>query len=144
MATYHATEDGDRRRVILLIDDDPAVVNLTSRLLEWLGYRVEAHSDALAAAQIFRKRARAYDMVIIDLLLPGLHGSWLAKRVHRLNPRLPILFYANKYTESVRNEMKQIGVVGYVKKPVGLDALANVVAQALAEGQPASEPEPVG
>jgi PAS domain S-box-containing protein len=77
---------------VLYVDDEEALVYMTSRILERLGYRVTGFTDALQALEAFRARSADFDAVVTDLSMPGLPGLELARAIRRLRPDIPIVF----------------------------------------------------
>ena len=78
------------RQLILVVDDEPAVRQMTRRVLEAAGYRVlEADSGAGALGILERD---GVDAVITDMRMPGMTGEELAAHLVLMTPHLPILF----------------------------------------------------
>jgi signal transduction histidine kinase/CheY-like chemotaxis protein len=122
---------------ILLAEDEAPVRRTTRRLLESLGYRVvEAGSgeEALAIA-----RAERVDLLITDVVLPGMKGPEISERLRALRPGLPTL-YVSGYTASVigSHGVLEPGV-HFLHKPFGVQDLARTVEEAL---RPRDRPAP--
>jgi PAS domain S-box-containing protein len=77
--------------LILIVDDEPPVRDLISRMLTRQGYRVLVASDGAEAAAFFAKHASEIKLVISDLNMPNLDGAMLAKVLKRMNPDVRIL-----------------------------------------------------
>lgn len=75
---------------ILLVDDDPAVRDVTAAMLEDLGYGVIEASDGAAALDLLSKGIRV-DLMLADFAMPGMTGGELAAAVAELRPALPVL-----------------------------------------------------
>lgn len=89
-------EPGPRR--VVLVDDDDAVLNATTRLLTRLGWQVEAFSDPRAAAEYVADAAQHVDLLLTDLSMPSMTGLELAEEARRHRPALPIVL-ATGYLE---------------------------------------------
>ena len=76
---------------ILLVDDESDVVAVQRRLLMRLGYRVAAYSDPAVALSEFSREPGRFDLVMTDLVMPGMNGEALASEVDKLNPGIPII-----------------------------------------------------
>src|SRR5689334_10100057 len=74
---------------ILIVDDDPLVRSTLGTYLEDAGYRVEAAVDGYAAEELIA--ADPPDLLITDVVLPGLVGWSLLARARRIHPDLPVL-----------------------------------------------------
>ena len=81
---------------ILLVDDEEAIRDVGSRILRRLGYTVDTFSDAESAWQSFRGAPGHYDLLIMDVDLPGMSGLVLASRVLEADPSARILLISGR------------------------------------------------
>src|SRR5438105_1352391 len=82
--------DSPRREMpILVIEDEPRILAFVRRGLEAEGFSVDAAGDG--ATGLRRARAGRYDLVVLDLLLPGLDGLTVLRELARTVPSLPVL-----------------------------------------------------
>ena len=77
------------RRVILCVDDEAVPLTLRRFVLEKSGYEVVSANSGAEALNILN--SRAVDLVLTDLLMPGLSGAELARKIKERTPRLPII-----------------------------------------------------
>ena len=89
-ASRRAGEGGGE--TVLLIEDDARVRRVTSRILEQGGYRVIVANDGNEALARAREEARPLDLVVTDVVMPGLGGRAVADQLRELWPRTPVLF----------------------------------------------------
>lgn len=82
---------GSAQGRVLLVEDDEQVRSLTSRVLRMLGYEVQALADAAKTLQ-WLETNRNFDLLITDVIMPGLDGGRLAQAVRQKIPNLPVLF----------------------------------------------------
>ena len=75
---------------ILLVDDDPAVRDVTAAMLEDIGYGVIEADDGAAALDLLSKGVRV-DLLLADFVMPGMTGGELIKAVAACRPGLPVL-----------------------------------------------------
>jgi CheY-like chemotaxis protein len=73
---------------LLLVDDEPALLQLLKSYLERLGYQVDAQSDPHAAIALFENDPARYALVLTDLTLPGMNGEQMLEKMRAHNPRL--------------------------------------------------------
>ena len=85
---------------ILVAEDEPEVRRFTQHALERLGYRVVVAADGAEALALLEAMKPPPDLLLTDVIMPGLDGAGLAKRVRALYPDLPILF-SSGYTDDV-------------------------------------------
>ena len=113
---------------ILVIDDDPAVTSVLKRGLAYDGYAVDtaaSGTEGLAAA-----RERYPDLVILDIMMPGMDGLEVLRRLRAADPQLPILMLTARDAPSDQVAGLQSGADDYVVKPFTFEVLlARVQAQ---------------
>jgi two-component system, cell cycle sensor histidine kinase and response regulator CckA len=73
---------------LLLVDDEPALLELLKTYLERLGYHVDAQSDPQQAIDVFEADPKRYALVMTDLTLPGINGEEMLNRMRARNPNL--------------------------------------------------------
>jgi two-component system cell cycle sensor histidine kinase/response regulator CckA len=86
--------------VILVVDDEREVRTLVRILVERAGYRVLEAENAEVALDILRQRALEPQLLLTDIVMPGMSGLTLAARAHQLRPSLPVIFmtgFADEY-----------------------------------------------
>ncbi|HWN17662.1 MAG TPA: response regulator [Gemmatimonadales bacterium] len=117
---------------ILLVEDEPAVRAIAARSLERSGFRVLQASGGGIALEMVDRNGRP-DLVLTDLMMPGIGGAELARRLKARWPMLPILFMSGY---SVEDLLRQ-GAIGseraIIQKPFTPDSLVRHVATALSE-----------
>ena len=110
---------------VLLVDDEPAVIHITKRMLEMGGYAV---AGATSAAQGLRMlEAGAWDLVITDRSMPGMDGEELATQIKRFAPQLPVLLITG-YPDLVVHRERFVAVL---QKPFASAELLAQVARTL-------------
>ena len=123
---------------MLIVDDEEGVRDFLSRTLD-AEYDVLAVSDGISALHQLRETGEtreAYNLVIADLRMPGMDGLTLIREVKQLNPQMPIIIITGFSSESSAIEAVNLGVSGYLTKPVGIPQVLAAAAKAL--GQPAA------
>ncbi|MBI4644812.1 MAG: PAS domain S-box protein [Deltaproteobacteria bacterium] len=113
---------------ILVVDDEPVLRRVASRLLEKLGYQVIQAADGKMAVEIFQERGRQIDLVLMDMIMPGMNGYQTVQHLRALNPQVPIMLcsgYGDGKGKSLPPD------VGYISKPYTLELLSQKVSAAL-------------
>jgi two-component system, cell cycle response regulator CpdR len=78
---------------LMIVDDDEAVLRLLRIALELDGFKnVDTFSHPEAAVRAFELKPAAYDLVVTDIMMPGMTGTELAARILTTQPRIPIVF----------------------------------------------------
>jgi DNA-binding response OmpR family regulator len=109
---------------ILVVEDEPAILDAVSYTLRGEGFDVDGAEDGEAALEAVR--GRAYDLMILDLMLPKLSGTEVCRRV-RSESALPIIMLTAKSATSDRVLGLEIGAEDYVAKPFSMDELVGRV-----------------
>ncbi len=116
---------------ILVVDDEPLLVDIIGRTLISLGYSVLTCTDSRDALQQFYDHADAIDLIITDMTMPHLTGIELAQSVLAASPEMPIILCTG-YSEYISaDQARKIGVREFVAKPVDSKTLAEVVRKVL-------------
>jgi PAS domain S-box-containing protein len=116
---------------ILVAEDEPAVRHLVCRVLRGKGYRVLEAADGEAALEA-ALAAGAIDLLVTDLVMPGMGGAALASRLVELRPALRVVFITGYAPEAVERQADLAVGSGLLEKPFTADQLARKVREALA------------
>jgi two-component system, cell cycle sensor histidine kinase and response regulator CckA len=116
---------------VLVAEDEAAVRHLVCRVLRGKGYRVLEASDGEAALQVAGK-AGTIDLLVTDLVMPGLGGAALAARLVAARPALRVVFITGYAPEAVERQGDLAVGSGLLEKPFTADQLARKVREALA------------
>jgi len=126
-----AVEGGSEH--ILLVDDEPAISSLEKKILERLGYTVSERTSSFDALEAFRANPDRYDLVISDMSMPHMTGEDLAREMLSIRPNLPIIICTG-FSERMNEDLaREIGIKGFLMKPVTISALTNEVRKVLDE-----------
>jgi len=118
---------------ILLVDDEEAILQIATTLLESLGYRVTTASSGLQALEIFRSAPESFALIITDETMPGMTGSSLASEVLTIRPGMPLILMTG-YSETVtRDQAMALGIRRYIEKPFTKSSLAREINSCLCE-----------
>jgi len=134
-----AVEPGASR--ILVIDDDITVAEVVSRYLEREGFAVEVERDGRAGLE--RALAEPPDLVILDLMLPGIDGLEVCRRLRALAP-VPVIMLTARGHESDRIVGLELGADDYVAKPFSPRELVARVRAVLRRARGPLAPLPLG
>ena len=118
---------------VLVVDDDPKIVSLLKRGLAYEGYTVDTASDGTEA--LAKAREREPDLVILDIMMPGIDGVEVSRRL-RQGGDVPILMLTAKGTVADRVAGLDSGADDYLVKPFDFDELLARVRALLRRRQP--------
>jgi DNA-binding response OmpR family regulator len=106
---------------ILVVDDEPRILEFVARGLEAEGFAVDSAGDGAAALEAAERVA--YDVVVLDLLLPRLDGLTVLRELRQRRPRLPIVILSARSDLATKLRGFQLGASDYLAKPFSLDEL---------------------
>ena len=109
---------------ILLVEDDKSIRLTVSESLKGEGFQVLTFKDGLSASDFIDDNNRNdIDLIILDLMLPGLNGLELCRKIRNEENYTPILILSAKDNESDRVLGLEVGADDYLTKPFGLNEL---------------------
>jgi DNA-binding response OmpR family regulator len=106
---------------VLLIEDEPRILRFVGTALEAEGIDVEGVTDGTRGLE--RALAEAYDLIVLDLLLPGLGGFTLLERLKQVKPDAPVLILSARSELPAKLRGFDLGAVDYLTKPFALEEL---------------------
>jgi signal transduction histidine kinase len=118
------------KRKVLIVDDDPAILEVLEMRLAVMGFDVEATTDAEVA--IRNTSGWRFDVALVDLRMGPMDGIALMEQLHARQPRLPVLIMTAHATIETAVEAVQRGAFDYLTKPFVKDELRAKIARALA------------
>ncbi len=138
MAFTRAAEprpSGDEQKAsehVLVVDDDPGIRHIISRMLLDAGYFAHEASDGLEALELIKGGDPAIDVVVSDIVMPRLNGVELLQELSRIRPSLPIILISAYGLD----ELRQRGIVppcALLSKPFPPERLIAEVRRCIAE-----------
>jgi excisionase family DNA binding protein len=120
----------DRPR-ILVVDDEASIRDLLSKTLALADYDVDTAPDGRSALE--RLRLYPYDLLIVDLKMPGMDGLAVVREAKRLKADLPVIVITGYSTEAAAIEALNLGVTSYLTKPFKVSQVLANAAKAMGE-----------
>ncbi|MBR9979582.1 MAG: response regulator [Desulfatitalea sp.] len=106
---------------ILLVDDNAAFIDTIQDILEEEGYRVETAPSGETAVESVRREA--FDLVLMDIKMPGMNGVESFLRMKDVDPHIQVLLFTAYALDDLIEEAKSNGVLAVLKKPLDIDRL---------------------
>ena len=127
-------------RRILLVEDNAINQQIVRGLLADTGLLIEVADNGQRAVELFR--ARPQELILMDIQMPVMDGYEAARRIHALDPRVPIIaLTANAFPEDIE-KAKAAGMSAHLSKPIDLKKLKAVVSDALRPAEPTPQAAP--
>jgi PAS domain S-box-containing protein len=116
---------------ILLVDDEPPIAAMGTRILEQLGYKVTAMTSPKEALDLFRSQPDQFDLIITDYTMPQMVGTQLANECRRIRAEIPAIICTGHSERLNKEEPEQIGANAVALKPLDRRQLAMLVREVL-------------
>jgi CheY-like chemotaxis protein len=115
-------EDG-HGRIILVVEDDPKVLDLTCRILAQAGYGILCAENGESALSLFDEHSDSIDLVLTDIIMPGISGKDLRDQILERRPDVPILFSSGYGIAEIGAKVTLEGAIEIIHKPYDGDTL---------------------
>jgi len=116
---------------VLLVDDEDMVLEIGRALLETMGYQVLTARDGEEAIRLYESRGSAIDLVLLDVVMPGLGGGEVFDRLKSMNPDMKCLLLSGYSIDGEATEIIQRGCDGFIQKPFKLRDLSKSIREIL-------------
>lgn len=112
---------------ILMVDDEEPLIDLGTRMLEDLGYRVAAFTSSAEALRFFQESREDIDLVLTDMSMPHLTGAQLARKILEIKPDIPLILCTGFSEIISEKKAKAHGFREFIMKPMLKSELANAI-----------------
>jgi DNA-binding response OmpR family regulator len=113
-----STMSSEKPAHILVVDDEPFVRNAIQLYLETQGFRVSTAESGERALEILARTGDAVDLLLLDLVMPGIHGLEVLKRVKEIDRSIEVVIATGCGTVHSAIEAMRFGAFDYITKPV--------------------------
>jgi len=118
-------------RVVLVVDDEPSVRDLVCRTLQEGGYRTLEAAHGGEALDILEAGSDTVDLIVTDVVMPGMDGRELGRRLAQSRPTLPVLYMSAYDVNDIFRRGSPRTSAPFLQKPFPPDLLINSVEQLL-------------
>jgi len=122
---------GGGRETILLVDDEDNLRSLGRDVLQRFGYTVLTAPDGETAVALFNEKSEAIDLVILDLIMPGMGGRKCLEELIRLAPRVKIVVTSGFSPNGSARELLEAGARSFIGKPYNVNQMLTTIRQVL-------------
>ena len=120
-----------RGAVVMIVDDEPALVALAEEMLAELGYEPVGFNSSGAALQAFRADPQRFNLILTDEAMPDLVGTELAREIRQVAPAIPIVLMSGYGGSQLTQRAAAIGINEVLRKPLQRRDLAESLARVL-------------
>jgi two-component system cell cycle sensor histidine kinase/response regulator CckA len=116
---------------ILLVDDEQMVLDVSREMLESLGYRVYSAGSGQEAIAVYMEKEGRIDLVILDMIMPGISGGETFDRLREIRPGIVVLLSSGYSVNGQAQEILNRGCRGFLQKPFTLEILSKKIREVL-------------
>jgi len=117
--------------VVMIVDDEPALVALAEEMLAELGYEPVGFNSSVSALRAFRDEPKRFDLILTDEAMPDLVGTEFARQIRQLAPAIPIVLMSGYGGSQLAERAAAIGINEVLRKPLQRRDLAESLARML-------------
>jgi PAS domain S-box-containing protein len=112
---------------ILLIDDEEMIIKVGEELLQELGYKVLVAKSGQGAIKLYKKNTDKIDLVIMDMIMPGMGGGETFDHLKEINPDIKVLLSSGYSINGQASEILKRGCDGFIQKPFNINQLSEKI-----------------
>lgn len=126
-SALHPTVPPEGSETILIVDDEDIIRQLGADILEDVGYKVIGAARGEEAVRLVQQRRSDIDLVVLDVIMPGMGGRETFRKLKKINPEIKVLLSSGYSTDGEVGEILKEGVGGIVQKPYKDEELIRMV-----------------
>jgi PAS domain S-box-containing protein len=120
---------------ILLVEDEEIAAEISEQMLIRLGHRVLTAKNGAQALSVYEDNRDRIDLVILDMVMPGMGGGDVFDRLREINPQAAVILSSGYSLNGPAREILQRGCRGFIQKPFSMDALARKLRELFSSGR---------
>jgi CheY-like chemotaxis protein len=125
---------GKTDHTVLLVEDEDIVAEVGRKMLERLGYRVLVARSGAEALALYAQHRAEIDLVILDMIMPGMGGGVVFDRLRSINPATPVLLSSGYSLDGQALDILKRGCRGFIQKPFNIEQLKQKISEILPGG----------
>ena len=119
------------KETILFVDDEEIVMNIASKIIEKLGYKVIRALDAREALKIYKEQYNRIHLVILDIIMPEMDGGEVFDRIREINPEAKVLLSSGYSIDGHARNILDRGCNGFIQKPFTMNDLSEKIREVM-------------
>ncbi len=127
---------------ILVVDDEPSVLDISGRMLKKLGFQVLEACSGRDAIRVFRENLGKIDLVILDMIMPDLGGGEVYDHIRDIQPNVKAILATGYSIDGEAARILKRGCDGVIQKPFSIDRLSRIIHSVLKPDTDAARTEP--
>ena len=116
---------------VLLVDDVDTILEVGKEILQTLGYDVLVAGSGKEAIEIYENHREKIDLIILDIVMPGMGGAETYARLQEINPDIKVLLSSGYSVDGQAIELMKRGCNGFIRKPFTIEKLSHKIREIL-------------
>ena len=116
---------------ILLVDDEEMILDIGGQMLEALGYDVLTVGSGLEAVEMYKNNQDDIDMVVLDMIMPGMSGGDVYDMLKAMKPDVKVLLASGYSVDGQATEILERGCDGFIQNPFDMRRLSGAIRKVL-------------
>ena len=112
---------------VLLVDDEEMILNIGEKILSSMGYTVLRALSGEQAIELYQKNGDTIDLVILDMIMPGIGGGETFDKLRTIDPHVRVLLSSGYSVDGQATEILQRGCNGFIQKPFDIKQLSQKI-----------------
>jgi len=117
--------------IVLIVDDDREVCHILKRLVCALGMKAESTCESASVLDCLKETH--YDVMLLDVMMPGISGLDLLPMVLKAAPTIKVIMVSGNGDQKVAAKSRRLGASDFLQKPVRVKSLSSAIRRALGE-----------
>jgi two-component system cell cycle sensor histidine kinase/response regulator CckA len=114
-----------------VVDDEEVILNVCRGILEKLGYRILVAKSGQEAIERYRENQQEIDLILMDMVMPGMGGEETFDRLRSINPKVRIILSTGFSLEGKAGQLLEKGCRGFIQKPFKMNLLSQTIREVL-------------
>ena len=119
----------------MLVEDEDMVAVISDQMLTRLGHKVFLARSGPDALSIFQEHREKIDLVILDMIMPGMSGAETFERLKAIDPGVNVLLSSGYTPNGPAQDILRRGCRGFIQKPFTIEQLSQKIREILSSGQ---------
>ena len=122
------------QETILVVDDEKIITDVTKGILEQIGYQVLIARSGNEAVEIFGANKDRIDLVIMDMIMPGMNGGEAYDRLKAIKPDVKVILSSGYSLNGMAKDIMARGIKAFIQKPFRMEDLSRIIREVLGGG----------
>jgi len=119
------------KEIVLLVDDEEIIAEIMEKALTLAGYRVLLARGGEEAIEVYKKNQNDIDLVVLDMIMPGMNGGKVFNRLREINPGVKVILSSGYSIDGEASQIMARGCNGFIQKPFGIKELSQKIREVL-------------